>query len=214
MNNTKGYTAILVGLGVILLVLAGVFWPPPSNNSAGAPFGMMDSASGFFPIASRVPTAPVAQGPVGYGPGVYPMDGASSFLPIASQGPWVPVAQGPAGFGLGLDLMDIGPAEARSAGMSWPYRGAVVDGVVSGCTAARAGVRLNDVVISFQGQPVQNRAQLCWMLSQQPPLQPFTLDVLRGGQVQRLTLSPQYDPSTAGMGVAMVRNPCATCPIR
>jgi len=124
-------------------------------------------------------------------------------------------ARNPIVYQLGTEVMDVGQAEARCLGLSWPARGAIVDCVISGCAASQSGLKLDDIIVAVNGQPVFNRSQF-WSLMANQPTSVVTLDVLSGGQQKRITLSSKANPGAAGPGAvqaAALQNPCVVCPL-
>jgi serine protease Do len=88
---------------------------------------------------------------------------------------------------LGLGIQDLTPELARALGLE-TQQGALVASVEEGGPAARAGVRLGDVVVSFEGQPVQSAAQLSRGVAMMQPGRRATLEVLRDGRRQQVTV--------------------------
>src|SRR5712691_909529 len=78
-------------------------------------------------------------------------------------------------------------------------RGAVVKEVSKGSAAEKAGLKDGDVVLSFQGEKVWSAGQLRRMVRETPPGRHVSLEVSRGGAVQRLaaTLEESNDREVA-----------------
>jgi hypothetical protein len=117
---------------------------------------------------------------------------------------------------LGATVMDVGPAEAKLLGLSYPSRGVIVDCVVGGCAASQAGLRPDDIIVSVNDQPVFNRVQF-WSLLRNQPTSSLNLDVLRCGREKRIVVDPRLGPMGSSPNVALAAgtppNPCAVCPL-
>jgi len=81
---------------------------------------------------------------------------------------------------LGVAVMPVTP-EARQAAKLDSPRGALVAEVVGGSPAASAGLKPGDVIVAFQGEPIQNPHDLTRRVAGTPPGAKVTLRVARGG---------------------------------
>ncbi|MDR6993256.1 Do family serine endopeptidase [Luteimonas sp. 3794] len=95
---------------------------------------------------------------------------------------------------LGIDTQTVDARIAQGLGLDNP-RGAVVTRVYGGSPAARAGLRTGDVVISANGQRIDNSESLRNFQGLQAIDTPVTLEVLRDGRTvkvdTRLTALPR-----------------------
>ena len=66
-------------------------------------------------------------------------------------------------------------------------RGALVKDVTEDSAAAQAGLREDDVIVSYQGERVGSAAQLRRLVRETPPGRKVAIEVNRGGAMQRLT---------------------------
>jgi serine protease Do len=66
-------------------------------------------------------------------------------------------------------------------------RGALVKDVTEDSPAAQAGLREDDVIVSYQGERVASAAQLRRLVRETPPGRKVALEASRGGALQRLT---------------------------
>ena len=89
---------------------------------------------------------------------------------------------------LGVLIQPVTPSLARSFGLSHPH-GALVNRVVSGSPAQRAGLRQGDVIVSFNGKKVLNSSLLPRMVAFNPPGTKAKLGVLRSGKMITLYVS-------------------------
>jgi hypothetical protein len=122
------------------------------------------------------------------------------------------IARNPLASHLGVGVMELGPTDAQCLGLSWPARGVIVDCVISGCFGAQSGLKLDDVIVGVNAQPVFNRVQF-WSLFGNQPGTTATLDILRGGQQGRITVGAGADPGAIALAGAVTQNPCAACPL-
>ncbi|MBL0211219.1 MAG: trypsin-like peptidase domain-containing protein [Holophagaceae bacterium] len=89
------------------------------------------------------------------------------------------------------------PAYARALGVT---QGVMVSDVEAGSPAAQAGLRplrldreghvvaAGDILLTYQGTPIQNGVQLFDLLEVEPPKGPVVFDVMRDGKVGKVTL--------------------------
>jgi serine protease Do len=87
---------------------------------------------------------------------------------------------------LGVSLADLG-AEDRTRLKLGDERGALVKDVQADTPAAKAGLKADDVIVRFDGEAVRSSAQLSRIVRETPPGRTVTIEVSRGGAVQRLT---------------------------
>ncbi|MEO7297581.1 MAG: RIP metalloprotease RseP [Verrucomicrobiota bacterium] len=76
--------------------------------------------------------------------------------------------------------------------------------VLPGSVAEKAGLQVNDTFLSFAGVPILGQEQLVGLIKKRPG-QPSDLEIMRGKEKMKFTVTPQIDPSTkAGrLGVAL-----------
>ncbi len=87
---------------------------------------------------------------------------------------------------MGVMLADLTPELADGFGI--PGRdGVVIQRVIAGSPAEKAGLRRNDVVVAFDGEPVTDRAKLQLKVADTPTGKRVPLEILREGK--RMTLS-------------------------
>ncbi len=75
--------------------------------------------------------------------------------------------------------------------------------VISGSVAEKAGLEVNDAFISFAGVPVVGQEQLIALIKKRPSL-PSELEIQRGKEKIKLTVTPGIDPAT-GAGLLGVK---------
>jgi serine protease Do len=92
------------------------------------------------------------------------------------------------GFGsshLGVSLDEVTKDEV--ARLKLPEeRGALVRSVEDGSPAQKAGLKADDVIVRFQGEPVHTARQLARLVREQPEGRTVSIEALRGGATQRL----------------------------
>jgi membrane-associated protease RseP (regulator of RpoE activity) len=88
---------------------------------------------------------------------------------------------------LGIDIADV-DAEKTQALRLKDTRGAVITLIDHDAPAGQVGLKVNDVVIQFNGQAVENADQFRRMLKEIPPGRKVTLEFSRDGSIQTLTL--------------------------
>jgi len=95
---------------------------------------------------------------------------------------------------MGVTLQEITPDLATQFGTT---HGALVADVQAGSPAAKAGLKSGDVIVKFNGKPVEDFRQLRLTVSQLPPGTDATLDYLRDGKTQTSSLKLGSRPSSA-----------------
>jgi serine protease Do len=99
---------------------------------------------------------------------------------------------------LGVSIQNLEPGEAEAFGLD-SKDGALVESVVSGHAADKAGVRHGDVIVTVDGDKVENTRQLIDTISAMPPGTEVVLGVMRNGKPKSLTvtLEEREDPSSS-----------------
>jgi S1-C subfamily serine protease len=84
---------------------------------------------------------------------------------------------------LGVYLEEVTPDRAKELGLR-EERGAVVMKIVEGGPADKAGIKENDVIVSFNGRRVDSVRELQRLLSETPAGRSVSVEVVRGGNLQ------------------------------
>lgn len=96
----------------------------------------------------------------------------------------------PSGFGdrgyLGVFLEEVTPERAKEMGLS-EERGAIIMKVVKDSPAEKAGLKENDVVVSYNGRRIDTMSEFQRLLGETPADRTVTIEVVRGGSRQNLT---------------------------
>jgi C-terminal processing protease CtpA/Prc len=87
---------------------------------------------------------------------------------------------------LGVYLEEVTPERTKELGLK-EERGAVVMKVVAGSPAEKAGLKENDVVVSFNGRRVDSVRETQRLLNETPADRTVQIEVMRGGSRQTLT---------------------------
>jgi len=88
---------------------------------------------------------------------------------------------------LGVVIQEVTAGLAESFGLDRP-RGALVSQVQEDSPAARAGLRASDVILTFNGKPVESSGDLPRMVGMAKPGANITLQVWRKGKAQDLVV--------------------------
>lgn len=96
----------------------------------------------------------------------------------------ISLVQSSSGGYLGVYLADVKSEERAKELKLAEVRGAVVGKVVEGSPAAKAGLKENDVILSFDGEPVRSAAHVHRLLVETPPGRTVTLKINRAGVEQ------------------------------
>ena len=99
---------------------------------------------------------------------------------------------------LGVTLADLTPEIAEGFGIN-VNNGVVISGVLEGQPAERAGLRRNDVIVEFDGQPVSDLQKFRLKVADTPIGQKVSVVVLRDGKRMTVpvTLGPRDQTVTA-----------------
>jgi serine protease Do len=87
---------------------------------------------------------------------------------------------------LGVFLEEVTAERMKELGLS-EERGAVIMKVVEGGPAEKAGLKENDVVVSYNGRRIDSVRELQRLLGETPAGRNVTLEVMRGGSRQNIT---------------------------
>jgi serine protease Do len=103
---------------------------------------------------------------------------------------------------LGVSINNLNPGEAEAFGLD-SSDGALVESVAPGHAAEKAGVRHGDVIVSVDGDPIENTRQLIDTISAMPPDTEVELGIVRNGEKQKLTVVlEERDTEFGGSGPA------------
>ena len=84
--------------------------------------------------------------------------------------------------GLGVTLAQLTPDMAEGFGLKNTQEGVVIQSIMPGQPAERAGLRRNDVIVEFDGRPVTDMQKFRLEVADTPPGKSVSLVVLRDGQ--------------------------------
>ncbi len=98
------------------------------------------------------------------------------------------IASGSSGSYLGIGVADVTKGMAAKLGLD-EVRGVVVTAVAEGSPAEKAGIKVKDVVVSYNGSRLESRQQLTRMVAETPAERTISLSILRGGAPQEVKLT-------------------------
>jgi serine protease Do len=107
---------------------------------------------------------------------------------------------------LGVNIQDVNRDFARSLGLERP-RGALVSGLTPGGAAERAGIQVQDVILSFNGRDLMRSSDLPPLVGSTPPGTPAEVEIFRDGKRQRIEVVIGELP-----GEALASSPGAATP--
>jgi serine protease Do len=96
---------------------------------------------------------------------------------------------------LGVSIQDVDESMAKALGLDRP-RGALVAQAMQGEPAARAGMKAGDVIMSVNGQQVEDTRELLRLVARLDPGDTATVTVWRQGDVKRLRITVGRRDST------------------
>jgi serine protease Do len=91
-----------------------------------------------------------------------------------------------AGAHLGVALRDVQAEDVQKLKLT-EERGALVRDVIDDSPAEKAGIKDNDVILSFQGEAVQSAAHLARLVRETPPGRKVAIDLVRDGKAVKVT---------------------------
>jgi serine protease Do len=97
---------------------------------------------------------------------------------------------------LGVSIANIGRGDAEAFGLP-NTDGALVQEVVEGHAAAKAGVRHGDVIVTVDGETIKDTRQLIDTVSAMPPGTEVKLGVVRDGKQQKIVVTLEERDSEA-----------------
>lgn len=89
---------------------------------------------------------------------------------------------------LGVELTEVTEAKVKQLSLPGNY-GAVVSRVVADSPAAKAGLKTNDVIVTFGGMRVWSAAQLTDLMGETPAGRTVSLGIIRNGKKLTLTVA-------------------------
>ncbi|HEX5708453.1 MAG TPA: DegQ family serine endoprotease [Pyrinomonadaceae bacterium] len=99
---------------------------------------------------------------------------------------------------LGVNIQPVTTEIAANLGLPEGTRGVIINNVVAGSAAERAGLRRGDVVTAFNGQPVSDTNSLRNRVASTQPGAEVTLTVVRDGREQQVRASlGEFTPENA-----------------
>src|SRR5205814_2223356 len=101
---------------------------------------------------------------------------------------------------LGVELgREITPAMVKAFGLP-DTQGALVNDVIKGSPADKAGLKRGDVIRRFDGKPIETSDQLQALVSQTPPKKPVQVEIVRTRKKMALELVLGERPESADIG--------------
>jgi serine protease Do len=91
---------------------------------------------------------------------------------------------------IGVKLEPLSPALARQFGLDEGTKGVLVENVVSGSPADKAGLKQGDVIIGFAGEKVLNGSSFKLKVATSEVSKPYEIVYLRDGRERRATIVP------------------------
>jgi serine protease Do len=102
---------------------------------------------------------------------------------------------------LGVGIQDVDQALAESFGLDKP-KGALVANVEKGSPAAAAGLEAGDVILAFNGQPIETAGQLPALVAASEPGRDASLQVWREGKTRDMKVKVGESGETAAVADA------------
>jgi serine protease Do len=100
---------------------------------------------------------------------------------------------------LGVNIQDVGRDDAKALGLS-RTGGALVSGFSEGSAAEKAGIRIQDVIVRFNGEEVRSASDLPPLVGATPPGSKAKVEVLREGKTLSFEVLVAEAPRNAQSG--------------
>ncbi|MBU0617175.1 MAG: trypsin-like peptidase domain-containing protein [Planctomycetes bacterium] len=105
---------------------------------------------------------------------------------------------------LGITMGELTAADREIFGVE-AHQGVMVAQLIERGPADQAGVLLEDVILTVNGRPVSNMAELRGLIADVYPGQPATFDLIRGGQRATVTVKLGRRPGDAELAASRAR---------
>ncbi len=100
---------------------------------------------------------------------------------------------------IGINIDPVTPALARQLGIPEATKGLLVTDVGKDTPAEKAGLKIGDVILSFDAQPVTSRQTLQYLVSTSDIGQSYIVRYLRDGEEREVNVSPARFEAVAAM---------------
>jgi serine protease Do len=109
---------------------------------------------------------------------------------------------------MGVEVMGMNDVSARAFGLA-DTNGVLVNGVLPGSPAEKAGLRRGDVITAFNGQKIADQESLVDRVSKTPPKTAVKLSIVRDGRARELTLTTGEAPAPSARAEEPGEGPAA-----
>ncbi len=148
------------------------------GNSGGP---LVDMSGRVVGINSAIATASRSNAGVGF---AIPIDMATRLAnKLIKNGKLTPVM-------MGVAIEPLTPALARQLGLDPKTQGVLITEVGDGTPAAKAGLKVGDVITGFDGEKITSRTGLQYLVTTSDVGQSYPLTYLRNGEKRETTVSP------------------------
>lgn len=89
---------------------------------------------------------------------------------------------------LGIEIQKVTPALKKAFNLE-TSNGALVSSVIPGGPAAAAGLKSGDVIIEFNGKPINEMSQLPWLVGNTKPGSSVPMEIIRNGRKETLNIT-------------------------
>jgi len=89
---------------------------------------------------------------------------------------------------LGVTVQEVNATFAEAFKLDRPH-GALVSSVDNGSPAEKAGLQVNDIILSFNGQPIERSADLPMLVANTPPGKSSSVQIWRNGSAKTLNVA-------------------------
>lgn len=90
---------------------------------------------------------------------------------------------------IGIEFRDLTPGDAEALALAEDTKGALISRIVEKAAAEKAGLKVYDVIVEFEGEPVENGTEFLNRVAMLKPGTKVKLVVLRDGKPKTFTLT-------------------------
>ncbi len=89
----------------------------------------------------------------------------------------------------GVEIQEVDNELAESFGLPEGMRGVVLTGIGKGSPAEKAGLKKGDIIVEFNGSPLNKTTQLQQFVAETPPGSAVNIRIFRNGKIQKKTVT-------------------------
>jgi serine protease Do len=192
---------VAVALLVLVAAALATLWQSPSAAAAGQQAGSQNQQADKPKVEKQTVTVHKQSGGDPVTVTVTKQAGESPKIVTRSFQTEPMIAALGGGPRLGVQIRDLGKEDLAKFKLSAPH-GVVVEEVMEGSAAEKAGVKAGDVVVQFDGENVRSAAQLTRLVRETVAGRTVNMGVVRDGKRMDLEVAPAEAESVFNVAIA------------